>query len=51
MLIERRIVAMEQLARDTHAKSQSINQAAADLLAMFEGLLKALTVESSGRAA
>ena len=51
MLIERRIVALEQLARDTHSKAQSVNQAASDLLAMFDGLLKALTVDSTGRAA
>jgi len=51
MLIERRVVALEQLARDTHAKTQSINQAVSDLLAMFDDLLKALTVEDTGRPA
>ena len=51
MLIERRIVALEQQGRETHAKAQSIDQAARDLLAMFDALLKALTGESTGRAA
>lgn len=51
MLIERRIVALEQQGREIHAKAQSIDQAARDLLAMFDALLKALTVESAGRAA
>jgi hypothetical protein len=49
MLIERRIVALEQLARETHLKAQSINQSASDLIAMFDALLKALTVENTGR--
>jgi hypothetical protein len=49
MLIERRIVALEQLARETHLKAQSINQAARDLLAKFDALLEALTVESTGK--
>lgn len=44
MLIERRIAALEQQGRETH-------QVARDLLAMFDALLKALTGESSGRAA
>jgi hypothetical protein len=51
ILIERRIVALEQQGRETHARVQSIDQAARDLLAMFEALLKVLTVESTGRAA
>jgi hypothetical protein len=51
MLIERRIVALEQQSRDTHAKAQAIDQAARDLLAMFDALLKALTGESPGRTA
>ena len=49
--IERRIVALEQQGRETHAKAQSIDQAARDLLSMFDALLKALTGESTGRAA
>jgi hypothetical protein len=51
MLIERRIVALEQQGQETHALIQSIDQAARDLLAMFEALLKALTGENTGRAA
>ena len=51
MLIERRIVALEQLSQETHAQIQSIDRATRDLLAMFEALLKALTGESTGRAA
>lgn len=51
ILIERRIVALEQQCQETHARVQSIDQAARDLLAMFEALLKALTGESTGRAA
>jgi hypothetical protein len=51
MLIERRIVALEQQGLETHTRLQSIDQAAHDLLAMFEALLKALTGESTGRAA
>ena len=51
MLIERRIVALEQQGREIHAKALSIDQAVRDLLAMFDALLKALTVESTGRAA
>jgi len=51
MLIERRIVALEQQAQETHALIQSIYRTAHDLLAMFEALLKALTGESTGRAA
>jgi phosphate uptake regulator len=51
MLIERRIVALEQQGQETHALVQSIDRAARDLLAMFEALLKALTGESTGRAA
>jgi hypothetical protein len=51
MLIERRLVAIEQQSQETHARIQSIDQAARDLLAMFEALLKALTGDSTGRAA
>ena len=51
MMIERRIVALEQQGRDTNAQTQSIERAARDLLAMFDALLKALTGESAGRAA
>jgi hypothetical protein len=51
MLIERRIVALEQQSRDTNARTQSIDRAARDLLAMFDALLKALTGERAGRAA
>jgi hypothetical protein len=51
MLIERRIVALEQQGRDTNARTQSIDRAAHDLLAMFDALLKALTGDSAGRAA
>jgi hypothetical protein len=51
MRIERRIVALEQLGQETHTLIQSIDQAARDQLAMFEALLKALTVDSTGRAA
>ena len=51
MLIERRIVALEQQSRDIYAKAQSIDQAAENLLTMFDALLKALTGESTGTAA
>jgi predicted nucleic acid-binding Zn-ribbon protein len=51
MRIERRIVAIEQQGLETHTQLQSIDKTARDLLAMFEALLKALTGESSGRAA
>jgi Mg2+ and Co2+ transporter CorA len=51
MRIERRIVAIEQQCQETHTRAQSIDKVARDLLAMFEALLKALTGESSGRAA
>ncbi|MGJ5134380.1 hypothetical protein [Bradyrhizobium oligotrophicum] len=51
MRIERRIVAVEQQGQETHARVQSVDKAARDLLAMFEALLKALTGDSSGRAA
>lgn len=50
MLIERRIVALEQQSRETHAATQATDQAARDLLAMFDALLKALTGDSGGRA-
>lgn len=51
MLIERRIVALEQQGQETQARVRLIDQSARDLLAMFEALLKALTGESTGRAA
>jgi hypothetical protein len=51
MLIERRIVALEQQGQETHVRVQSIDVATRDLLAMFEALLKALTGVSTGRAA
>lgn len=51
LLIERRIVALEQQGQETHTRVQSIDQTARDLLAMFEALLQALTGESTGRAA
>ena len=51
MLIERRIVVLEQQGQETHALIQSIDRATRDLLAMFEALLKALTGENTGRAA
>jgi hypothetical protein len=49
MMIERRIVAIEQQVRDLCARTQSIDQSAGRLLAMFEALLKALTGEGEGR--
>jgi hypothetical protein len=51
MRIERRLVALEQQGQETGARVESIDKAARDLIAMFEALLKALTGESSGRAA
>ena len=51
MRIERRIVALEQQGQETYARVQSVDKAALNLLSMFEALLKALTGESSGRAA
>lgn len=51
MRIERRLVALEQQGHEANARVQSVDKAARDLLAMFEALLKALTRESSGRAA
>jgi hypothetical protein len=50
MLIERRLAALEQQGQETHTVIQSIDQAARDLLAMFEALLKALTGDITGRA-
>jgi dynactin complex subunit len=47
MLIERRIVALEQQCQETHARIQSIDQGTRDLLAMFDALLKALSAEST----
>jgi hypothetical protein len=51
MRIERRLIALEQQGQETNARVESIDKAARDLLAMFEALLKALSGESSGRAA
>jgi hypothetical protein len=51
MLIERRLVALEQQGQEIHAVVQSTDRTARDLLAMFEALLKALTGENTGRAA
>jgi hypothetical protein len=51
MRVERRLVALEQKGDETNARVESIDKAARDLLAMFEALLKALSGESSGRAA
>lgn len=51
MRIERRIVALEQQGQESHARVQSVDKAAHNLLAMFEALLKALTGEIPGRAA
>lgn len=50
MLIERRLVALEQQGRKAHAKARAIDQATCDLLPMFDSLLKGLTGESTGRA-
>ncbi|WP_136661678.1 hypothetical protein [Nitratireductor sp. XY-223] len=47
--IERRLVALEQQARETGATLQSTDKAARDLLAMFDALLKALTGDNNGR--
>lgn len=51
MRIERKLIAMEQLARDTNEKVESADRAARDLLAMFDALLKALSGQSDGRTA
>lgn len=51
MRIERRLVALEQQGQETNARVESVDKATRDLLAMFEALLKALSGESSGRAA
>jgi hypothetical protein len=51
LLIERKIVALEQQGRHAQAQIQSIDQATRDLLAMFDALLKALTDKNFGRAA
>jgi hypothetical protein len=48
MRIERRVAALEQLAQDTNTTAQTTDQAARDLLAMFEALLKALTGRTRG---
>lgn len=45
MLIERKIVSLEQQGRDTNAKTEAIDASARKLVAMFEALLQALTVE------
>lgn len=50
MRIERQIAVLEQQSRDTQAAAQATDQAARDLLAMFDALLKALTGENGGRA-
>jgi len=36
MLIERRLVVLEQQGREVHAKTQAIDQATCDLLPMFD---------------
>ncbi|NPV24507.1 hypothetical protein [Bradyrhizobium aeschynomenes] len=51
MRIERRIAGLEQQSQETYARVDSTDKATRNLLAMFEALLKALTGESSGRAA
>lgn len=51
MRVERRIAALEQLARDTNEKAESADRASRDLLAMFDALLKALSGQSDGRSA
>jgi hypothetical protein len=51
MLVERHIVALEQQGTETQALARAIDQAARDLLSMFDALLKALTGEGTGRAA
>jgi len=51
MRIERRMAALEQQGHDTNERVQAIDLAARELLAMFEALLKALTGDSTGRAA
>lgn len=50
MRIERQMAVLEQQSRDTQAAAQATDQAARDLLAMFDALLKALTGENGGRA-
>ncbi|MDE2132968.1 MAG: hypothetical protein KGJ49_00020 [Alphaproteobacteria bacterium] len=45
MLIERKLVGLEQQSRDTNAKTEAIDVSARKLVAMFEALLQALTVE------
>ena len=49
MLIDRRIVSLEQQGRDMNTKADTVDQSARKLLAMFDALLKALTVENTGR--
>ncbi len=51
MQIERRLVALEHQGRDSNTKLQSTEQAARDLLAMFDALLKVLTGDGDERAA
>jgi hypothetical protein len=51
LLIERKIVALEQQGQHTQVQIQSIDRAARDLLAMFDALLKALTDKNFGRTA
>jgi hypothetical protein len=42
MLIERRLAALEQLARDGHRQTQAIEQASRDLRGLLDALLQAL---------
>ncbi len=42
MALERRVAALDQLAQETHGRTQAIEQASRDLLAMFDALLQAL---------
>ena len=48
--IEQRLAALEQSVRESDDRLRSTDQAARDLLAMFDALLKALTDEADGRA-
>jgi hypothetical protein len=43
MMIERRLAALERQSQDTHTQTHATGQAARDLLAMFDALLKTLT--------
>jgi signal transduction histidine kinase len=42
MALERRVAALDQLAQETLGRTQAIEQASRDLLAMFDALLQAL---------